>query len=171
MIVIAEEPAFRATPLSTKLPPKVKATFAVFKVIPLLMVNAPLATVAELSVLVLVEPAKVRMLNVVADALRVWAAPPKLTVELLAVNNDPVPPHAVALVLFSLSVLVSPFKVPAVRVTSPVKVCVKLVPKSSVPPEPLMVKDFGVKSEFIVLTKSIAVPVNVVSAPKVTALW
>ena len=138
MIVIVEEPALRAVPLSTKLPPKVKATFAVAKVTPLLMVNAPLATVAELKVFV-PDPAKVRMLNVVADAERVWAAPPKLTVPVPALKLLPVPPHAVALVLFSLSVLVSPFKVPAVRVTSPVNVCVKPVPKSSVPPVPLIV--------------------------------
>ena len=45
-----------------------------------------------------------------------------------------------ALVEFALSVLRRPpFKVPAVSVMSPEKVCVRLVPKFSVPPDPLIV--------------------------------
>ena len=53
-----------------------------------------------------------------------------------AINLDPVPFQAVALVAFSLRVLESPFKVPAERDTVPVKVCVNPTPKSSVPPFP-----------------------------------
>ena len=79
--------------------------------------------------------------------------PPKTTVELLAVKFDPVPFHAVVVEELSLSVLVSPFKVPAVSVTSPVNVCVLLVPRSSVPPDPLIVR-----AAALTLPPNVAVP-------------
>jgi len=89
------------------------------KLLPLLIVNVPLATVAELKFFVPV-PAKVTTLNVVALTESVWAAPPKLTVPVPAVNSEPVSPQAVALVLFRLTVLDPPLSVPAESVTSPV---------------------------------------------------
>jgi len=102
------------------------------------MVSAPDTVTFELKVLVPL-PLVVRLLKVVMAAM-VWAAPPKFTVPVPAVKTEPVPFHAVALVLFSLSVLEPPFKDPAVRVTLPVKVCVNELPRLSVPPEPLIVK-------------------------------
>lgn len=69
----------------------------------------------------------------------VWAAPPKTTVLVPAVKFAPVPPQAVVLVAFSLIMLEPPLSVPAVRVTTPVNVCVKPAPRLSVPPAPLMV--------------------------------
>ena len=51
----------------------------------------------------------------------------------------PVPPQAFVLVEFTLSMLEPPFKVPFVKVTLPVKLCVKPVPRFSVPPMPLIV--------------------------------
>lgn len=69
----------------------------------------------------------------------VCAPPPNITVEVSAVNTDPVPVQAVALVAFSFKVLDPPFNVPAVSVTTPEKVCVKPTPKLSVPPEPFIV--------------------------------
>ena len=47
------------------------------------------------------EPENVRLLNVVADAERVCAAPPKSTVPVPALNKVPVPFQAVVLVAFS----------------------------------------------------------------------
>lgn len=137
-IVIGELPAVNVPPLLTKSPPNVTALLAVAKVTPLLIVNVPLATVAELKVFVPV-PAKVTTLNVVALTESVWAAPPKLTVPVPAVNSEPVPPQAVALVLFSFNVLDPPLSVPAESVTSPVNVWVKPEPRLSVPPTPLIV--------------------------------
>lgn len=118
-IVIVELPAV-SVPVLVKSPPRVRPKFAVANVTPVI-VSEPLTTVAELKVFV-PELENVRLLNVVVDAERVWAAPPKFTVPVPALKLVPVPPQAVALVEFSLSVLEPPFKVPAVRVTSPVKV-------------------------------------------------
>ena len=70
---------------------------------------------------------------------RVCATPPKTTVLVPATKTEPVPFQAVALVAFSFKVLEPPFKVPAVKVTTPLKVCVRLAPRFNVPPDPLMV--------------------------------
>jgi len=103
------------------------------------MVNAPLIVVAEVNVIVPVM-AKVRLLKVVDEAERVWfPGAPKITVPVPAANNDPIPPQAVALVELSFNVLEPPFRLPAVRVTSPENVWVNPVPRFNVPPVPLIV--------------------------------
>ena len=88
---------------------------------PLAIVKAPLMVVTEVKLFV-PELEKVRLLKVVAEAESVWDAPPKFTVPVPAVNNDPVPFQAVVLVELSFNVLEPPFNVPAVRVISPVNV-------------------------------------------------
>ena len=78
---------------------------------------------------------KVRLLKVVAVPVIVWLpAAPKFTVPVAALNTDPVPFQAVRLIAFSLRILDPPFKVPAVRVVTPVKVWVKPAPRFNVPP-------------------------------------
>ena len=87
------------------------------------------------------EPDTVRLLKDVAVDETVWApAAPKFTVPVPALKTLPVPFQAVVLTAFSLRILLPPFNVPAVNVTTPVKVCVKAVPKFRVAPEPLIVK-------------------------------
>ena len=103
-------------------------------------------------------PERVRLLNVVAVAEIVWAAPPKFTVPVPALKTVPVPFQAVVLVAFSLSILEPPFNVPAVRVTIPVKVWVP-VPRLSVPPVPLMVS-----------AAPLTLPVNVAVPPAVLVM-
>ena len=97
------------------------------------------------------DAAKVKLLNVVV-VLIVCATPPNTTVLVPALNTEPVPVQAVALVEFTLMVLEPPFMVPAVRVTFPVNVCVP-VPIFTVPPEPLMVK-----AAPLILPEIVAVP-------------
>ena len=97
------------------------------------MARSPLMVVAEVSVFV-PEPVKVTLLKVVAEAASVWFPPPKLTVPVPGVKRDPVPFQAVAVVLFSLRVLELALSVPAVSVTSPENVWVKLEPKFKIPP-------------------------------------
>ena len=126
-------------PALARSPFKVNKKVDIAKVTPLLTVSVPLTVVAELNVLV-DEPENVRLLKVVAEAESVCATPPKLTVPVPAVNNEPVPFHAVVLVAFSLRVLELQFNVPAVRLTVPEKVWVKPEPRFNVPPLPLIVK-------------------------------
>ena len=102
--------------------------------VPLIVRFPPIAAAAE-NVL-LPEPDNTRLLNVVADAAKVWAAPPKFTIPVPAVKFAPVPFHAVMLVLFSFSVLDPPFNIPTVSDTSPANVCVNPLPKFSVPTVP-----------------------------------
>ena len=69
------------------------------------------------------DPEIVRLLKAVAEAESVWLPDaPKLTVPVPALKTDPFPFQAVALIAFSLRVLDPPFKVPAVRVITSVKV-------------------------------------------------
>ncbi len=56
-----------------------------------------------------------------------------------AVKLVPVPVQVEVVVPLAFNMLEPPFKVPAVRATLPVNVCVKLTPRLSVPPVPLMV--------------------------------
>ncbi len=97
------------------------------------------------------EAVKVTLLNVVVVFI-VCATPPNTTVLVPGLNTEPVPVHAVALVVFTLMILELPFSVPAVRVTLPVNVCVP-EPMSMVPPEPLMVK-----ATPLILPEIVAVP-------------
>ena len=79
---------------------------------------------------------------------------PNTTVPVAGAKTEAVPLQAVVLTEFSFSVAASPFKVPAVRVTFPVKVWLKdAAPRSSVPPVPLIVSAPPVK-----LPVSVAVP-------------
>ena len=107
--------------------------------------------------------------------------PPNTTVPLPALNSVPFPLHDNAPVAFSLRILNRPFKVPAVRVTTPLKVWVNpVIPASrfSVPADPLIVKappfklpfkvaapaDFDISTSPVVLKAPIfwsAVPVRV----------
>ena len=103
------------------------------------MEKLPLIVALEEKVL-FPEPESIRLLNVNPEAARVCApAAPKFTVPDAGANTLPIPFHAVALTLFSLSVLLPPFSDPAVKVISPVKVCVNALPRFKVPPIPLMV--------------------------------
>lgn len=126
------------------LPPHVVVPLRVKVVVPILsgaaapMFIVPFTITLALRVFVPV-PLVVKLLKVVAVAI-VCAAPPKLTVPVPAVNNEPVPFHAVALVAFSLRVLDPPCNEPAVNVTTPVNVCVKADPKLRVPPGPFIVR-------------------------------
>ena len=84
----------------------------------------------------------VRLLNIgVPVPAMLWVEPPKITVPEAAIKRLVFPLNAVALKLFSISILLPPFRLPPKKFTSPVKVCVKLVPKFKVPvPEPFIVK-------------------------------
>ena len=96
----------------------------------------------------------VKLLNVVADAERVWfPVAPKLTVLVPAVKREPFPFHAVALTPFTFKVEELPFKLPAVRVTTPLMVWLKASPKFKVPPDP-----FIVSPPLVIFPPKVAIP-------------
>lgn len=97
------------------------------------------------------EVAMVRLLNIVAGVM-VCAAPPKITVLLLAIKLVPVPAHTVP-VKFAFIVLEPPSSVPLVRVMAPVNVCVSALPIFNVTPSPFMVSAAALK-----LLCTVAVP-------------
>lgn len=115
------------------------------------------------------EPDSVKLLNVVA-VFKVWAAPPKFTVLVPAVKLVPVPVQAVP-VRLALMVLEPPFNVPAVSVIAPVKVCVKPVPKFSVPPVPLIVSAAALKLFCNVAVPAVLVMVILPVVVKPAMLW
>ena len=80
-------------------------------------------------------------------------AAPNITVLAPCVKRVPVPFQAVAVAEFTFTVLVLPFSVPAVSVISPVKVCVRAAPRSSVPPVPLIVS-----AAPLIFPETVAVP-------------
>ena len=130
-------------PVSCAVPPSVSEFEACVVILPK-SATAPvidiLATmVVALDNVLFPEPEKARLKNEELAAMVWFPAAPKLTVPEAAVNTLPVPFQAVALTAFSLRELLPPFKLPAVSVTTPVKVCVSPTPMFNVPPVPLMV--------------------------------
>ena len=112
------------------------------------------------------EPEKIRLLNVVVPVAEiVWfPAAPRFTVPVPGVKRVAFPFQAFMLTEFSFSVLEPPFREPAVRVTIPVNVWVRLLPRLRVPPFP-----FKVRAPPFTLPVSEAVPLvfDMVTVPVV----